>query len=135
MKQHEAKDFWPLIKAWSEGKTLQVFTDLGWADFINGDTAAFNREPSDYRIKPEPKLRAWKPEEVPVGALIRNKQRTYVAVITEATGHSFYAGTDREFALDDSAKITGWRADFFNQEHSLDGGKTWHPCGVMEDAP
>ena len=51
MKQSEAAQFWPLIKAWSEGKTLQIKSHNGiWTDM---DEAKFDGVASDYRIKPE----------------------------------------------------------------------------------
>lgn len=80
-----------------------------------------------YRIAPEPKLRPWKPEEVPVGALIRLKgnhcQHSWLIV--------GYAHNEQQIAFGQ----TGGRSikDLGNYEHSIDGGKTWAPCGVMEE--
>jgi hypothetical protein len=53
MKQSEAAAFWPLIKAWSEGKVLQMEASDGvWLD---RDELKFDGHPSEYRIKPEPR--------------------------------------------------------------------------------
>jgi len=58
MKQSEAAAFWPLIKAWSEGKTLQISrggTNGVWDDLDFAPN--FNSPPEAYRIKPEPIVR------------------------------------------------------------------------------
>ena len=80
-----------------------------------------------FRIKPEPKLRPWKPDEVPLGALHRSMhKRELVSLILMRYPNGF--------TVSDSASI---RVIFFNEatensEHSTDGGKTWKPCGVEE---
>jgi hypothetical protein len=70
-----------------------------------------------YHIKPTAKLRPWTADEVPLGAWMRMK-------------------SDREyrFLISNTESFSGrehWLKDF---EHSIDGGKTWHPCGVMEES-
>lgn len=58
MTREEAKELLPVIKAWSEGKTLQHYSEEnGWIDWLN--FINFNEPPSTYRIKPEPKYRAF----------------------------------------------------------------------------
>ena len=58
----EAKELLPVIKAWSEGKTLQHYSEEnGWIDWLN--FINFNEPPSTYRIKPEPKYRPFKTQE------------------------------------------------------------------------
>jgi hypothetical protein len=78
----------------------------------------------EYRIKPTAKLRAWTADEVPLGAWIKSKHDHWKSLILEVDKLGkicVYGGTIfREAALE-------------NHEHSLDGGKTWHPCGVMEE--
>jgi len=72
---------------------------------------------STYRIKPTATLRPWTADEVPLGAWMRKKEDvTHRWVIIE-TGNE------------------PWRQSWFeDSEHSIDGGKTWLPCGVMEEA-
>jgi len=53
MKQSEAKDFLPLIKAWAEGKDLQIKWGNGWETAKN---LSFEEPISHYRIKPEPRV-------------------------------------------------------------------------------
>jgi hypothetical protein len=61
MKQSEAAAFWPLIKAWGEGKTLQrIQTKIAYGQTISVDWCDVKEidstlNPSQYRIKPEPR--------------------------------------------------------------------------------
>lgn len=61
MNRNQAKELLPIIKAFSEGKVIQVKTvDKGWQDIL---FASFDSNPEDYRIKPEPKFRPFKDAE------------------------------------------------------------------------
>lgn len=129
MTQSEAKDFWPLIKAWAEGATLQTMSDGVWEDTHGG--VAFTWHVENYRIKPEPKLRPWKPSEVPCGFIAREKDVSkrdaeWAAPISVTGRGVLFAGD-----------ITGLSQFSFDEmldhlEHSTDGGKTWKPCGIEE---
>ena len=57
MTKENAKELLPFIKAYSEGKQIQVFYDNKWQD---KDEFSFNSDPSNYRIKLEPKYRPFK---------------------------------------------------------------------------
>lgn len=58
MNRNQAKELLPIIKAFSEGKVIQMKTvDKGWQDIL---FASFDSNPEDYRIKPEPKYRPFK---------------------------------------------------------------------------
>lgn len=94
--------------------------------FVDNKKLLFDNVPTDegvtfayqlyrYRIAPEPKLRPWESEEVPLGAIIRRKGARDRRLITEVW---------------DSQIREHWCEE---AEHSTDGGKTWHPCGVMEE--
>ena len=53
MTREEAKAKLPIIKAFIEGKKIQVFDDeKGW---VETEYLLFNLSPNYYRIKPEPK--------------------------------------------------------------------------------
>ena len=69
-----------------------------------------------YHIKPTATLRPWTADEVPLGAwMMRKKDR-----------HRFLIG---------SVANDGSRKEWLEQnEHSTDNGKTWFPCGVMEES-
>lgn len=83
-------------------------TDAPWWDF----------DSYEYRIKPTAKLRPWTADEVPLGAQVRSKSYhpDHRSLIT-TSGNSIH----RE----------GWLNGY---EHSTDGGKTWLPCGVVEES-
>lgn len=134
MNKQNAKDFLPLVQALAEGKTIQFRLDCeDWRD-ISSNNIGFVYQRDQYRIKPEkPTLRPWKPEEVPVGALIRHKEQpncqSLILTKTNSNGIVFYPMTDDRTATDIAFKSLDCLAEF---EHSLDHGKTWQPCGVME---
>ena len=60
MTREEAKEMLPIIKAWAEGKTIQVKEHGRWVELCIDD---FNLCPDMYRIKPEPKYRPFKTKE------------------------------------------------------------------------
>ena len=131
MKLSQSKDYLPLIQAAAEGKTIQYCMGGDWAD-ANGSLEFTS--PSDcYRIKPEPRLRPWKPEEVPVGALINMVGVWLSASIILCADEAGIAvsgfGCTPRFSFEELTKTD--RRTF---THSLDGGKTWLPCGVEECA-
>lgn len=61
MTREEAKELLPVIKAFAEGKQIEVKRKNEW--FGIGDDIYFSESPSDYRIKPEPKYRPFKSQE------------------------------------------------------------------------
>jgi len=83
----------------------------------------------DYRIKPEPKYRAWTIDEVPVGAVIRRKANGIISV-----GNSSVIGkvSNSQIFCGDYAVGNDCRTLFLYAEVSYDFGKTWQPCGVLE---
>ena len=77
----------------------------------------WNWQHLEYRIKPTTKLRPWTADEVPLGAVLRYK-----------TNHK-----DRWLVTNVGSDSV--REQWLNEcEHSTDGGKTWLPCGVVEEA-
>jgi hypothetical protein len=91
MNRCEAKEFIPLIQAWANGRIIQLKTTSNpgqWTDAP--DDIAWNSLPQNYRVKPEPKLRPWKPEEVPLLTLARWKQRfvSHVGFVTTIVSKS-----------------------------------------------
>lgn len=83
---------------------------------------------NDYRRKPEPKLRPWRTEEVPVGAL--HNWCGFVSVILAAHDNKmFFLNRNGEVTYNylDVGAVNGGK-------FSIDNGKTWHPCGVLEQA-
>lgn len=130
MTQQEAKqivDNIEVIKAFSEGKTVQYriksAPKLGW---IDAEHPSWNACLNDYRIKPTPTLRPWKPEEVPVGARIRKKGTKSCSLITS---HSDY---DFSGICGDHIERCEFNVAVNYHEYSLDHGVSWRPCGVEE---
>ena len=135
MTRKQAAQLWPIIKAFGEGKIIEVNSNYtGWTEIPEPQ---FNEGPRGYRIKPEPHLRPWKPEEVPVGALTRciphtddNSRQMILWVgdnmpeaqvtLSSMKGHSAI-GMDMTF-----------ENLLARYEHSLNHGVTWKPCGVEE---
>ena len=62
MTREEAKELLPIIQAFSEGKTIEIYNNREWNDLII-ESVNFDCEPSCYRIKPEPKYRPFKTQE------------------------------------------------------------------------
>jgi len=77
----------------------------------------WNWEQKDYCVIPDPTYRPWTADEVPLGAWIRYKRALHDRSILAWTSNQ----ADRDMWLDE-------------REHSTDGGKTWLPCGVVEEA-
>lgn len=61
MTREEAAELLPIIKAYSEGKTIQQISPTGWTDIEN--ECFFIISPDRLRIKPEPKYRPFKDAE------------------------------------------------------------------------
>lgn len=115
-----------LVEAWWDGELEFLYAEGGWrpanrCPHNESDTAR-------YRIRPKPRLRPWKPEEVPVGAELRSVANRELRCLIVASGKevlTVVGNTIQHFTFE--------RA-FEGGEHSTDGGKTWKPCGV-EEAP
>ena len=62
MTREQAKELLPIIQAWAEGKTIEIYNNTEWQDLIIG-SIKFDCKPSCYRIKPEPRYRPFKTQE------------------------------------------------------------------------
>ncbi len=123
----------PGFYAWKKDTDDSVIT----ADYLDAESISECREigglwcrlvPED---EPKPTLRPWKPEEVPVGALIRGSHHGVRVIMGYGKvdnssnlyvlywGHCEMTGDGLIICLQD-------------REHSLDNGRTWHPCGILE---
>ena len=79
-----------------------------------------------FRIKPTATLRPWTADEVPVGAILRYKgnPRSIRFLIASCLEQGL-AGYETHWP---------YQALLQEMEHSTDGGKTWLPCGVVEES-
>jgi len=108
----------PIMTAFAQGKEIEVRRGAR-AEWCATDYVRFVDD-YEYRIKPEPKLRPWKPEEVPVGTAIRFKANSgWRCLIVSAYNSRVIVG--------------GRRAEFTTTEilekfTLIDGS----PCGVNE---
>lgn len=60
MTREETRKLLPIMEAYSEGKTVQIWDESKWVDL---DEVSFSASPDKYRIKPEPKYRPFKSRE------------------------------------------------------------------------
>ena len=77
----------------------------------------WNWEQKDYCVIPDPTYRPWTADEVPLGMQARNREYPKTRWLIDFT-------SSEENRKD-------WCEKY---EHSTDGGKTWLPCGVVEEA-
>jgi hypothetical protein len=114
MNKEQTKEAIKVMQAFVDGKEVESMYDGKWASRTN---PSWNWTNCFYRIKPTPVLRPWTSDEVPLGAQMRKKQDVSRRGVVIDTGDEFCR-----------------QAWFEYSDHSTDGGKTWHPCGVMEEA-
>lgn len=61
MTREQTKELLPIIQAFAEGKTIQYYYGCAeWRDVKSNEAIDFSDNPSNYRIKPEPKYRPFK---------------------------------------------------------------------------
>ncbi len=111
--------------AHNEDDETLLLTDEGKYRLSNGEPNAFDL------VEPwtEPKLRPWKAEEVPVGAILRNvgARDPYKWMIVAVCSDGITTCGGNEVLTRDAKFFLG------KCEHSIDGGRTWLPCGVLEE--
>jgi hypothetical protein len=111
----ETKEAIRVMQAFVDGKEVEALSPAKkW-----GRTPApmWNWDDTEYRIKPTATLRPWTADEVPLGMQARNREYPKTRWLIDRT-------SSEENRKD-------WCEKY---EHSTDGGKTWLPCGVMEEA-
>ena len=116
MNIEQTKEAIRIMQAYVDGKELQVLDPVGKWESVN--SPRWDWDGTQYRIKPTPTFRPWTADEVPLGAQVRSKS---------------YHPDHRSMIIQSGNSMTreGWLTCY---EHSTDGGKTWLPCGVMEEA-
>lgn len=115
MNREQTKEAIRVMQAFVDGKEVEYQIRGGhWVAAIPPNWNWLNTQ---YRIKPTAKLRPWTADEVPLGAWIRCKKTPHNRhLLGWVSGQA-----DRDMWPDE-------------REHSTDGGKTWLPCGVVEEA-
>lgn len=120
-------------KRFACGHSCDVSESVRRWDACGIDSTGFDDEFGEINlISPwtETKLRPWKANEVPVGAILRNiggrDPYKWMIVAVCSDGITTCGGNE---VLTRDAKL------FLEKcEHSIDGGKTWLPCGVLEES-
>jgi hypothetical protein len=115
MNIEETKEAIRVMQAYVDKKDVEIFGLVGKWEPVHFPRWAWSD--IQYRIKPTPVLRPWTADEVPVGGQIRNK-----------------AIPEYRWLIDRTADLTVRNEWLERHEHSIDGGKTWLPCGVMEES-
>lgn len=117
------------VQAFADGNPIQVenYGTSDWTPFMHTDPE-FHSPGWGWRPAPTPRLRPRNPEEVPVGALWRDADGSVYLILARVPDGIVMATCDgKGVSTYDIDVIAG-----DGTSHSLDGGKTWHPCGVQE---
>jgi hypothetical protein len=116
------------LKAWLQKEPCQIWTSSGWADFSHSmdgpDTYLSISRGTNIRRKPQPKLRPWKPGEVPLGAWFRHDGTPQSVQIIVAVMDVGFRNFCNFYSFD--SVLAG------DYSYSADAGKTWLPCGILE---
>lgn len=86
-------------------------------DWCDTDEPCWDFDNCDYRIKPTATLRPWTSDEVPLGAWMRDVE-----------------DISQRWLITNNQTIDHRHTWLTSYEHSTDNGKTWLPCGVVEEA-
>lgn len=114
------------VQAWIDGKNIQyrLLDKIKWEN-AHLHYPEFYSDGIVWRPAPEPKLRPWRPDEVPVGAITKahGDESSARMIVGYSEQGIFLAQDTGAYPFGDLLRF---------RKHSTDGGKTWHPCGVME---
>jgi hypothetical protein len=117
MNIEETKEAIRVMQAFVDGKDLEVLGPVGKWEPVH--FPRWGWDDTKYRIKPTATLRPWTADEVPLGAWMRTKNSPH------SGRRIMICGT-----YDEGVRST-W---LVTSEHSTDCGKTWLPCGVIEES-
>jgi hypothetical protein len=115
MNIEETKECIRVMQAFVDGKDLEVLGPVGKWEPVH--FPRWGWDDTKYRIKSIAKLRPWTSDEVPLGAWMRFKK------VIDDRSVLAWTSTQRDRDM--------WLEE---REHSTDLGKTWLPCGVMEES-
>ena len=134
MTREEAKELLPIIRAFAEGKAIEIYNNTEWQDLII-ESIKFDCKPSCYRIKPEPKYRPFKTKEEcwnemlnhqPFGWL-KSKKNGRLRCIGEVSWSDEFETV--HIALSTSESLSRSANSMFDEYTFADGA----PFGVMEE--
>ena len=114
MNIEQTKEAIRIMQEFVDGKDLEGLGPDGKWQLVR--FPRWGWDDTQYRIKTTPILRPWTADEVPLGAWMRRQADPKFRWLILNVGN------------DDM------RMDFYlKNEHSIDKGVTWLPCGVMEE--
>lgn len=122
MTPQRAKELLPVIQAFAEGKTIQCNYAKNPNDTWEVALDPCFAEDFNYRIKPESTMRPWTAEEIQIPLLVRPKADDgwITLVVTKSGKNVWLGGASRGISFE----------ELFNEYlYTLDGGKTFLPCG------
>ena len=134
MTREEAKELLPIIRAFAEGKAIEIYNNTEWQDLII-ESIKFDCKPSCYRIKSEPKYRPFKTKEEcwnemlnhqPFGWL-KSKKNGRLRCIGEVSWSDEFETV--HIALSTSESLSRSANSMFDEYTFADGA----PFGVMEE--
>ena len=134
MTREEVKEMLPIIQAFAEGKTIEIYNNREWQDLIIG-SVKFDCKPSCYRIKPEPRYRPFKTQEEcwnemqkhqPVGWLKSKKNERFHCIGEVSWSDEFKIVT---IPLSTSESLSRSSDSVFDEYTFADGT----PFGIRED--
>lgn len=131
MTREEAKRLLPIIKAFSEGKTIEVMNTSGHWDEIN--IPNFDVDPKKYRIKPKPKYRPFKDAEECWQEMQKHQPFGWVKYKEKLYGSTYHSivGVDNEFAaVKNIDKIKEFSFKFMSNTYIFSDGT---PFGILEE--
>lgn len=117
MTREQTKEAIRIMQAFVDGKEVDVRRLLDGSVWMPAGAPCWDWLNGNYRIKPTATLRPWTADEVPLGAWMRFKRNPQDRVLLGWVS----VQADRDLWLDE-------------REYSTDGGKTWLPCGVVEES-
>jgi len=115
------------VTQWIDEGVCEYFYVEGWQHYPRQMVFSIRSdEPfSFYRCKPNSTLRPWRPEEVPVGALLKHTMFIHAQWL-------IIGRDDHGSALIMDNNECTWITHYIDYQVSLDHCITWKPCGVME---
>ncbi len=131
MTPQQAKELLPIITAFSKGKLVE-HKSKGQQYHTVIHNPDFTDSPEQYRIRQEPKLRPWKPEEVPVGAVVSScfKRSNRYVITAMWAGQIHLNGSPCEHSNERPPLLHQVVGPTYH--YTTDFGKTWLPCGISE---
>ena len=124
MTREEAKEFLPIIQAFADGKTIEIYDDE-WKTMDLKDPH-FDCVPSHYRIKPEPKYRPFKTQEECWNEMLKHQPLGWIRESNTKTLYNISMIDDCYLSTQDQSKHL---VDTLNIYEFLDGT----PFGIKEE--